>query len=56
MKIRQIIFLTMLGMMLSSCAAVDPTRNDLKSPCVANDEAGGANPCVRRKPLENFIV
>lgn len=58
MKLNKILFLTMISLMLSSCAAIDPTRNDLKSPCVANEDSSGQNPCVRRQPSENarFII
>ncbi len=56
MRFNRIILLTLLGMVLSSCASMDSTSSDLKSPCVANDDGSGTTPCVRRKPLENFAI
>jgi hypothetical protein len=53
---KRILMLMLLGTMLTSCAAVDPSANDLKSPCVANDDGSGKVPCIRRKPLENYIA
>ena len=43
------------ALVLASCAQ-DPSVYDLKSPCVTDDSAGGFNPCVKRKPLENEIA
>jgi len=40
--------------LICSCAQ-DPSRDDVKSPCVSNDLDGNA-PCVRRKPIENYLA
>jgi hypothetical protein len=52
----RIIYLMLIGAMLSSCSSVDPAASDLKSPCVANDDGSQITPCVRRNPLENLIA
>jgi hypothetical protein len=42
--------------LLSACAAVDPSVNDVKSPCASADGINSKAPCVKRTPIENFIV
>lgn len=42
---------TTLFSYIPACTAIDPSVNDLKSPCVGEDGA----PCVRR-PLTGVIV
>lgn len=53
-----LLFLVIISAM--GCAAADPSANDLKSPCVSNDSISdhytGMIPCVRRKPLENYVA
>jgi hypothetical protein len=36
------------------CAS-DPSKDDLKSPCVSNDLDGNA-PCARRNLIENYLA
>jgi hypothetical protein len=42
--------------LLQGCAADSDEKYDLKSPCVSADQDGGkANPCQRRRPVNQGI-
>lgn len=42
-------------MFISSCAAIDPSVKDLKSPCVSSPlDFEGKSPCTKRHPEGNI--
>ena len=53
---KKIILFTIVGLILTACNAVDPSVNDVKSPCVSFDDGTGQVPCERRNPVENYIA
>lgn len=51
---RNLLVLGLIAIFLSACSQ-DPTRYDVKSPCVASISGMYADdPCMRRLPIENF--
>lgn len=54
-KLGKFIIVITMGLILSGCIPRDPSRYDVKSPCVSNDLDGNA-PCTRRIPVENQIA
>ena len=50
------IHILIIALILSGCA-LTPANNDLKSPCVANeDPSNPATPCVKRSVNDHWLV
>jgi len=40
--------------LMATACSTDPSRDDLKSPCVSIDHIN--SPCIRKTPIENAFV
>jgi len=49
-----ILALSLLALSTTTSCATDPSREDLRSPCVSADHP--YSPCVRKTPLENLVA
>ena len=52
-----ILFLLILGtgVVMAGCSQ-SSAKYDLKSPCVSNDNGSATAPCIRRRPLDNYLA